>query len=790
MQERIFISHSSAWKKDMVEPLAKALGRDQIIIDKYNFETGEKIYDEIIKAIKSCRYFLLLISKEALVKDGWVEKEINKVRDLIDEKKVIFWACIIDPDVDWNDSRIKPWIKNEIILNKIPSYLTLARLLKKKIRKDIAEKDPQRYERHNLFRGRDDDMKKLKAMMDDVNFEDNGGIINTIIVSGIRHLGRKRFLAEYLSKELKHNTTPQDILKISLSIDDDSWVLAQKINDLIGQHSANDLNDLYHKDKIALIVELINQLRSNKEYFIIEDNGAIVGRNGMIAEWALDLIKHRELSDESIFHIVSRFAPREDIHNLFHNIIHINVRNIESAWMLRLCKSYAILSQVEVNEIVAQEIVDKSKGYPAPVYAAIDALGNGHQRRSCYRRAIANSIDGIENNFKSIVEEIRKENKSSISFMQILSTSPFLSIDNLDNIWGPGVDDMLDILDSYCVTEYTGKDDEIIAINSGLADYIRRKETIWDKNVKKRLLDYTTSQIQLLKSGQNDIGGYFLAKRRLIEENIERLRPEDLVPSLILKLINEKYYIHEDDKVIFLADQVLGRYGSKLDLERQLRYKLCCALCRQGNDRLRKEVEYFDKDSYSYNFLLGFYYRHVAKNKISAMGKASEYYMKAYDLRMTRDMEYDDAKLLHELWIVKYQLKDPSALDFAKECYDKRPADKYHIEAYYRSLISQPHKDKALISQLIEEMSIAADTHDDTIVQTMKAEWKYYQDQDMENLKENIDLIISEAKTDHQKGYPLRVFKEICKKQETLPIYDSIKKKYKNIDDSSILYGE
>lgn len=129
MQERIFISHSSAWKKDMVEPLAKALGRDQIIIDKYNFETGEKIYDEIIKAIKSCRYFLLLISKEALVKDGWVEKEINKVRDLIDEKKVIFWACIIDPDVDWNDSRIKPWIKNEIILNKIPSYLTLARLL-------------------------------------------------------------------------------------------------------------------------------------------------------------------------------------------------------------------------------------------------------------------------------------------------------------------------------------------------------------------------------------------------------------------------------------------------------------------------------------------------------------------------------------------------------------------------------------------------------------------------------------------------------------------------------------
>lgn len=606
MQDKIFISHSSAWKAKIVEPLVTELGRDISIVDMYNFESGEKIYDEIIKAIENCRYFLLLISEEALKKDGWVEKEINKVRDLVDEKKVIFWACIIDKDVDWNDNRIKPWIKNEIILNKIPSYLTLARLLKKKIRKDIAERDPQRYEHHNLFKGRDDDMKRLKATMDDVKFEDNAEIINTIIVSGIKHLGRKRFMAEYLSKEIKHNTTPQDILRISLSVDDDSWILAQRLNDLIGLYTADVLNAHFHKDNIKLIVELIDQLRSNKEYFIIEDNGAIVGRNGMITAWAKELIEHPGLSDESIFHIVSRFAPRIDIHKVVKKIIHINLRNIEPDWMLRLCKSYAILSEVEVNERLAQDIVDKSKGYPAPVYAAIDSLANGHQRRSGYLRAISKSINGIENNFKSIVEEIRKENKSAISFLQLLSTSPFLSIDNLDNIWGPGVDDMLDILDSYCVTEYTGKDDEIIAINSGLADYIRRKETIWDKNVKKRLLDYTTSQIQLLKSGQNDIGGYFLAKRRLIEENIERLRPEDLVPSLILKLINEKYYIHEDDKVIFLADQVLGRYGSKLDLERQLRYKLCCALCRQGNDRLRKEVEYFDKDSYSYNFLLGF----------------------------------------------------------------------------------------------------------------------------------------------------------------------------------------
>lgn len=795
MKDKVFISHSSVWKTSVVEPLVELLGRDAAVVDKYNFESGEALIPQIRESIGQCRYFLLLISKEAIKPGGWVEKEIEYVRNLVDEGKVVFWACIIDPEVNWNDENIKTWIKSAYILDQIPTPITLSRLIKKKIRRDKTQQNPKILEKFQLYKGRDEETSKLKALIDDVMFEDSPQTVNTIIISGLKHLGRKRFLSEFLANVRKSNITPYDILTISLTQDNDAWILAHKLNELTGTYAILELERHISDDCIGLIAELIDTLRKSKEYVIIEDDGAIVLRNGCFQDWFVTLTKHPLLKNESLLHIISRFTPRVDIHSIFGNVIHLTLHQIEREWLKRICKAYADLSELSISEPVVDEIVDCAKGYPQPLYMAVNALKESGNRRKALNKALTQSLAGIENNFRTIVSEIKAENPAALSLLQILASTPFLSYSNLEEIWSENLDVVLDILESYCITEYSGQNNELISVNSGMADYIRRTEKIWNPDIKKRLVDYTSIQIMKLNSPEMDLGGYFLAKRELIRENINNIRPEDLIPSLVLKLINEAYYEHRDKDVITMAYQLLNGYdGKRWDLERQVRYKLCLALSREADPRFKTEINYFESDSFSACFLNGFYYRHLyGKNvgKTIMLQRAADYYMKAYNMRNQKEFEYDDAKLLHELWMVKNSLGDVDALNFAKECYEKRPQDKFHIEAYFQSLFNQPHKDMGLLQVLLQEMESIADEQDTVFLETMKAELQYCNNLDMKKLSDSIELILTQTPKQHLKGYPLRIFKGICTKQEALPIYNNLKRKFGDIDDSeSSLFRE
>ena len=203
MKDKIFISHSSAWKESVVKPLVELLGRDMAVVDLYNFESGEEIWAEIRKAITDCRYFLFLISKEALREGGWVEREINFVRDLVDEGKVLFWPVIIDPDVEWSDSRIKSWIRNKYITDHFSTITLLAHLVESKVRKDLYARNDKLRARRTLFMGRDAELSELKGILSDRRTDSDLPSPNTLIISGLRHLGRKRFLKEFLSREVK-----------------------------------------------------------------------------------------------------------------------------------------------------------------------------------------------------------------------------------------------------------------------------------------------------------------------------------------------------------------------------------------------------------------------------------------------------------------------------------------------------------------------------------------------------------------------------------------------------------
>jgi hypothetical protein len=70
---KAFLSHSSK-QKSLVETIAKRIGRDNCVLDKYNFEAGNPTLDEIIKGIEKTDLFVLFLSDQALNSE-WVKKK-------------------------------------------------------------------------------------------------------------------------------------------------------------------------------------------------------------------------------------------------------------------------------------------------------------------------------------------------------------------------------------------------------------------------------------------------------------------------------------------------------------------------------------------------------------------------------------------------------------------------------------------------------------------------------------------------------------------------------------------
>ena len=62
---KVFLSHSSK-QKEYVEKIASYIGLDYVQMDKFDFESGRMILDEIDKSIGCSNLFVLLISEDGL----------------------------------------------------------------------------------------------------------------------------------------------------------------------------------------------------------------------------------------------------------------------------------------------------------------------------------------------------------------------------------------------------------------------------------------------------------------------------------------------------------------------------------------------------------------------------------------------------------------------------------------------------------------------------------------------------------------------------------------------------
>ena len=120
---KIFLSHSWS-QKDFVDEVANHIGKDFAIVDRFVFENGRNLEDEINNSLDNSNVFVMLISNESLNSD-WCKYELSRFRDnLLDTQKAEFIPFLID-DTDINDTRIKNWIR-KYLTSKYTNALMLS----------------------------------------------------------------------------------------------------------------------------------------------------------------------------------------------------------------------------------------------------------------------------------------------------------------------------------------------------------------------------------------------------------------------------------------------------------------------------------------------------------------------------------------------------------------------------------------------------------------------------------------------------------------------------------------
>lgn len=773
MKIKIFFSYSCQ-DRCFLDNVLKAFGYDFAIVDNYTLEDGREVWAEIRKAIEGCTHFVFLMSQVSLESE-WCCNELGYVRDLYDNEEISFLPFRIDSKVDMENLGRKRWLK-KIVSNGICKPAMLARALKRKIRIDIWKHFPEMEKKYQLFIGRDAEMGKITHDF----FENVYVPKKAMILSGIPHIGRRRILREFILRTVAANPQSCDIIDVKLKDNDDIFDFVLQLNDITEHFQYDELLDLLTNNKeqsLLCAISLLNELHQNNVYVIIEDDNCIVRGNGRVTGWFIDIVKNKNLSPHLHLSVASRYTPLSTIGINFPEILTFSVASLDRKRMHTLFNAYSKICGVSVLPKDVDDFLDVISVYPEHAFFAIDNI-----KKSIIPIALKNTkarVEFFDGNFIDIIAEI-KQKSSVYKALLTLSLFEFISYDTLSEILRRDCADDIETLYHYSILEFFGSNGQYMCLSHAFGDYLRRMKLRLSKEEIKNIKEQTQVILSNMDEHLPDISFRLYATKELIRENNSKLDEKYLIPSLVLKVVTEEYYDGNDTNVIDLCYRLLDSFNNKQydDIMRSIHYWLCCALCRQKDNRFLQEIKYFEEESYSRYFLNGFYWRHKHNYK-----KAEEFYEEALQRRYDSEDTSYISKAQHEMVIVQTHLGHYSqALALAEDSYNHARANTYHIESYFRCLVRTDMPKKNILKQLISEMKNSQDVHKDIISATMEAEYEFYV---MRNMHKSFDMIkhILEMATDSYRNYPLRSLKEMCRNLDNFSFYKKLVSDYSLAED-------
>lgn len=704
-----FISHRST-HKDFVGKIVDTVKRDNCIVDEFDFYPATKTMDEIVRNLNHAPIFVLLISKDALA-SNWVQLEMSKARQLYDSGKIkVFLPFIIEEDVKLVELPL--WMTRDWALNvkTITSPKIIGQFIIEAQRKIRCNENREYGNLVNTFIGRSNELDEFqRAMYDSVCMPHR-----SLVVSGKPGSGRTRFIQKCIQDSSGISFIPEGFqIKLPQKSYLDNFILQLYEGLGLSRASYEDILRLDSEHQIAKTVSYINQIINAHSFLLIEDEMSFVLYDGTISEWGKKIISHPALIDSLKIFISSRVKPRSHELRAYPQIIHINLSGFTKDERKRFFVNYCRYHNVQLEDNDVEYFIGKLQSSPQQLEHAVLEIKSRTVKNA---KKNIDSLIAIGDEVFSRVLSWFKGNNTALTLAKMLSEVDMISFDLLEQLYEedyPEIEQLINQFESLSILSFYGPGGNNISLDGGVADYIRRSNLNLDPIMKSRIEEIIYNKIDTVEDDFGELSIFLCGLRKQLFSGKGFAY---IMPSIVISTVIELYDrgCYESVKNICLHALEDTSIYTEEPLQ-ELYYRLCQVLARM------KDVKFFAyikeiHDRSSKDFLFGFYYRYK-----SDYPKAEEFLLKA--LTTNPNMQVARRELVN---VYLNQREYGKSLPLAKENYNRKSANPYHIEAYFRCLVNLYPWDietKDTLDSLLKEMHEGISKRRVELLTTMQLEY-------------------------------------------------------------------
>lgn len=360
---RAFLSHSSK-DKQLVEGVARRLGRAYVVYDKYAFEPGDDFNRAILEGLQRSDIFVLFASKASLESE-WVKAELTEAQ----ERSVAgairrIHVVLIDPTVAISD--LPKWLESALIVRQNSPAL-IANQVQRGLTKLALE------QQSSIFVGRSVERENAARLLAPASIEQPEPAV--FLFHGLQGMGR-RALCKRVADEL---FLLRSTVVVDLEDGDDTdtfWLkLWEELHPSPTQEAANERKarceaaapDDCHRGIIALLEEVA----SANQLAIAHDHNSLLDNDGFILERYTALFK--ALSQQTIARLalISTRRPQFDGGVEFPCI---QVRELPPNDSQRLLVRLARDEKAQITTEQCIELAKYIRGFPPAAYYTVQQI--------------------------------------------------------------------------------------------------------------------------------------------------------------------------------------------------------------------------------------------------------------------------------------------------------------------------------------------------------------------------------------------------------------------------------
>ncbi|UJF29293.1 toll/interleukin-1 receptor domain-containing protein [Kaistella sp. 97-N-M2] len=760
---KAFLSHSSK-DKEIVRKVANQLGNKNCVLDEISFDPGRITLEQIFSELDSSDIFVLFISDDSLESE-WVKKEIQRAKENMNSEilhRII--PIIIDEKILYSDVRLPSWIAKPYNLKYIDNEVIILKKIRQALREVNFKKTKFNQDIENNFVGRNSEMEKFE---NEINNIDSWTPTYIIAYNYFEGIGRRTFLKNALRKYklTEYLDTPTYItIESKESIEN----FIYKLN-TISKNPAildYDFSSLSIESKIEIAVNLVKQFMDFKELIFIVDEGGIILPNNSVVNWFKELVNNEIFDNNLVLCLISKYRPNEvklkrERKSLVYRIPELSTPETKNLF-LRLLKIYQLDG---IRREDKEFFIEHLKGIPSQIIYAVNLI----EINPFEAKKNVNDIIEYSDRFSSTLLNHLKDTPIAYQLAILLSTNEIFSTELINKVLGDNEEtsNALQTLFDLSLFNFVFGGYDYVKLNPTLSDFINRTKIKLEEKYKTKLDAISKELLEedLDKIIVNDYSEFMVTLQAMLENKL-KVPKKYFIPSLIIKNVIKEYDKGNYDYVIKICVELLENQNYDQQIIWETNYRLTLAYARTKNEKFFDHISFFrnETNNLDYYFLLGFYYRHKG-NRMKALenySKALQYYSE--HSRSKREIV--------NIYLSLGQYDD--AVDLAKDNYEKRKTNIYHIHSYFVSIIRRKKtssSDIKILETLMNSVKSNPDIKSDDILRCMQGEYAYYIENDINKANE---ILLEAIKLNQNKNFPKKSLSEIYKNAGLDDAYEEI----------------